>query len=91
MGTLRPAARAWSPKTGIVMETDTTLPGLQLYTANYLNQGRIGKDGAHYGPRHAFCLETQYFPDSPNQPCFPSSILLAGKRREDVTRFTFSL
>ena len=89
-GTLRPAARAVSPKTGIAMEVETTLPGVQLYTANFLEEGRPGKGGALYGPRHAFCLETQFFPDSPNQPAFPSTLLRAGERHDHTTRFVFS-
>ena len=90
MGVLRPAARASSPRTGIVMEVETTLPGVQLYTANFLEEGRPGKSGASYGPRHAFCLETQFFPDSPNQPAFPSTVLRAGERYDHTTRFVFS-
>lgn len=90
IGTLRPAARAYSSKTGITMSVDTTLPGLQLYTANYIETGRPGKNGVSYGPRHAFCLETQFFPDSPNHPDFPSCLLRAGELREDITRFSFS-
>ncbi|HIT31720.1 MAG TPA: galactose mutarotase [Candidatus Enterenecus stercoripullorum] len=88
-GTLRPAAWARSGSTGIIMETRTTLPGVQLYTANGLGE-RPGKGGAAYGPRHAFCLETQFFPDSPNQPQFPSCILKAGSGYEQVTRYRFS-
>ena len=91
MGTLRPAARAFSPKTGIAMEVETTLPGVQLYTANFLEEGCPGKGGAVYGPRHAFCLETQFFPDSPNQPAFPSALLRAGERYDHTTRFSFSV
>lgn len=89
-GTLRPAARAYAPSTGIAMEVFTTLPGMQLYTANFIEQGRPGKSGAAYGPRHAFCLETQFFPDSPNHPNFPSCLLPAGETRQDITRFSFS-
>ena len=89
VGTLRPAARAHSPASGLTMEVDTTLPGVQLYTANFLDEGRPGKGGVSYGPRHAFCLETQFFPDSPNHPRFRSGLLRAGVVREDVTRFTF--
>ena len=72
------------------MEVETTLPGVQLYTANFLEEGRPGKGGALYGPRHAFCLETQFFPDSPNQPAFPSTVLRAGERYDHTTRFVFS-
>ena len=85
MGTLRPAARAYSPVTGITMEVQTTLPGLQFYTGGYLPHGRIGKGGCHYGPGHGFCLETQYHPDSPNQPAFPSPILHAGEAYDHTT------
>lgn len=89
LGTLRPAARVLCRRTGIELAVDTTLPGIQLYTANFLDQGRLGKAGAKYGPRHAFCLETQFFPDSPNRPAFPSSILKAGEHYDHTTRFSF--
>lgn len=89
MGVLRPAAEVFSPKTGIKLTAQTTLPGVQLYTANYLSDRR-GKSGAFYAPRHAFCLETQFFPDSPNQPGFPSAILKAGEKFDHTTRFLFS-
>ena len=87
---LRQAAQVFSPQTGIQMTAETTLPGVQLYTANYLSD-RKGKGGARYSPRSAFCLETQFFPDSPNQPAFPSAILKAGEKFHHVTRFLFSL
>lgn len=88
-GTLRPAAQASSPVTGITMTMETTLPGIQLYTANFLEEGRQGKNGACYGPRHAFCLETQFFPDSPNRPDFPASVLRAGGIYDHLTRYQF--
>lgn len=69
-GALRPAAEAYSDRTGIVMRVETTLPAVQFYTANYLTE-RAGKDGAVYRPRDGFCLETQFFPDAPNRPEFP--------------------
>ncbi|MGE4276852.1 MAG: aldose epimerase family protein [Lawsonibacter sp.] len=87
---LHPAARARSPKTGIAMEVDTTMPGVQFYTANYVEEGCHGKEESRYGPRHAFCLETQFFPDSPNRPNFPSCVLYAGKPQNEITRFSFS-
>lgn len=89
-GTLRPCATALSRRSGIVMEVETTSPGVQLYTANFVPQGRKGKGGCAYGPRHAFCLETQFFPDSPNQPAFPDALLRPGKPFDHTTRFTFS-
>lgn len=73
------------------MSTETTLPGIQFYTANFIEQGRPGKGGTVYGPHHAFCLETQSFPDSPNQPRFPSCILRAGERYDHTTRYVFSV
>ena len=90
-GVLRPAARAFSGATGIGMEVETTSPGIQFYTGNFLEEGRSGKAGAVYGFRHGFCLETQYFPDSPNQSAFPTSILRAGERQKQETRFRFFL
>lgn len=71
------------------LECYTTQPGLQLYTANYL-AGEVGKDGAVYDPRCAFCLETQCWPDAIHQPDFPSVILPAGKTYRQTTRFRFS-
>lgn len=91
VGQPRPAAWARCAATGIIMETETTLPGVQFYTANYLEDGRRGKGGAVYGPRHAFCLETQFFPDSPNHPAFPSCILRAGERYDHTTCYRFSI
>lgn len=84
------AARVTDPKSGRVMEVQTTEPGIQLYTANYLDGSLIGKGGIEYQQHSAFCLEAQRFPDSPNQPHFPSSVLLPGQiyRQTTVHRFT---
>jgi len=89
-GVLRPAAWARSPAAGIRMTVETTYPGVQYYTANFLAEGRRGKNGSRYGPRHGFCIETEYFPDSPNQAAFPSPVLRAGQRYDQKTRYTFS-
>lgn len=89
VGRLHPAAQAYCGATGIEMRVETTLPGVQFYTANFLEEGRAGKDGVVYGPRHGFCLETQFYPDSPNQEAFPSSILRAGEEFDHTTRFIF--
>ena len=88
-GTLRPAAAAWCEETGITMEVLTTMPGVQFYTANFLEGCPDGKDGALYGNRSAFCLETQYYPDSPHHENFPSPILRAGEiyRHKTIYRF----
>lgn len=89
-GTLRPIAKAFCAETGISMSVSTTLPGLHFYTANFIEEGRTGKGGCSYGPRHAFCLETQHFPDAPNQPEFPSAILKAGQEFNQITEFSFA-
>ena len=84
---LAPAARVTGG--GLALECLTTQPGLQLYTANYLD-GAAGKDGAVYGPRSAFCLETQSWPDAIHHPDFPSPVLRAGEtyRHRTVYRVT---
>lgn len=88
-GSLRPAARAWSPDTGIFMETLSTMPGIQFYTGNFLDGCPQGKGGVSYGKHGAFCLETQYYPDSPNHPAFPSPVLKAGEVYEGKTIYRF--
>lgn len=77
-------AEAKSVKTGIKLSCLTTLPGVQLYTANGLND-KTGKNGAVYGKHYAFCLETQNFPDSVNKPNFPSPILKKGEEYKTTT------
>jgi aldose 1-epimerase len=88
-GTVRLAARAVDPGSGRVLEVLTTLPGVQFYTGNHLDGTVSGKGGAVYRFRTAFCLETQSFPDSPNHPEFPSTVLAADQafRSETVFRF----
>ncbi|HEX8634235.1 MAG TPA: aldose epimerase family protein [Pyrinomonadaceae bacterium] len=89
-GTLRRAATASEATTGRVMEVWTTEPGMQLYTGNYLESTMVGKGGRAYGQRHGFCLETQHFPDSPNRPTFPSTVLRRGGRFNSTTIYKFS-
>jgi aldose 1-epimerase len=82
------AARATSPKSGITMEVSTTEPGVQLYTANHLD----GSPASAGAPQHgAFCLETQHYPDSPNRPDFPTTILKPGETYRQITVHRFSL
>ena len=83
------AARVYEPTSGRVMEAFTTEPGMQLYTANGMRDVR-GKDGKVYGRHGGFCLETQHFPDSPNKPHFPSTVLRPGRKFESTTTFRFS-
>jgi aldose 1-epimerase len=85
------AAIAHDPKTGRVLEVLTTEPGIQFYTANFLDGTVKGKGGYAYPRRSAFCLETQHFPDSPNQPDFPSTNLAPGKDYHSTTIFRFSV
>lgn len=85
------ASRCYSPKTGIVMETYTTEPGIQLYTANWLKESIIGKNGHPYPERCSFCLETQHFPDSPNKPEYPSTVLRPGEIFQSQTVYKFSV
>jgi aldose 1-epimerase len=74
-GALTLAAVCYESKSGRVMEVHTTQPGVQLYTGNWLDGSDNGKGGHAYGMRSALCLETQNFPDSPNKPNFPSTLL----------------
>lgn len=83
-------ARCQSPKTGIVLEVYTTQPGVQLYTGNWMTGNFEGKPGQRYPERAALCLETQHFPDSPNQPGYPTTVLRPGQRFESSTYFKFS-
>lgn len=90
-GALRPAACAYSPVTGITLEVATTMPGIQFYSGNYLDGCPVGKDGAPYRRRCGFCLETQFFPDTPNRPNFPSCTLVPGTEQSHTTVFSFSV
>ena len=85
------AARVVEPTTGRVMEVWTTEPGVQFYTGNFLDGKTAGKGGVAYPRRSAFCLETQHFPDSPNQPKFPSVVLKPGERYHTITTYKFSI
>jgi len=84
------AARVYEPTSGRLMEVYTTEPGMQLYTANGMRNVR-GKAGQVYGDHYGFCLETQHFPDSPNKPHFPSTVLRPGRKFESMTTFRFSV
>lgn len=85
------AACAYDPATGRVMEVHTTQPGIQLYTANYLDGSLTGKRGVVYRKHSAFCLETQHFPDSVNHPKFPSTILQPGQTYRQTTLHKFAV
>jgi len=79
-----------SPETGIIMDVYTTEPGLQFYSGNFPTGINDGKGKAVYSHRSALCLETQHFPDSPNQPSFPSTVLKPGETYHSTTIYKFS-
>jgi aldose 1-epimerase len=89
-GELRLAARVYEPGSGRVLEVLATNPGVQFYSGNFLDGSITGKSGRAYEKRGGFCLETQHFPDSPNQPGFPPVVLEPGGRYEQTTVFRFS-
>lgn len=84
------AARVHEPETGRVMEVRTTEPGVQFYSGNFLDGSHVGKGGVVYERRSGFCLETQHFPDSPNQEQFPPVTLNPGETYRSTTVYQFS-
>lgn len=84
------AARVYEPSSGRELEIHTDQPGVQFYCGNFLDGRLTGKSGRQYVYRGGFCLETQHFPDSPNRPSFPSTILRPGENYESRTVFEFS-
>ena len=82
-------ALAYCPRTGIHMKVDTDMPALQFYTAGGLKDGTPGKNGAVYGRFSGMCFETQFCPDSPNRPEFPSCVLREGEEYRHTTVFSF--
>lgn len=85
------AARVLEPTTGRTLEIRTTEPGIQFYSGNFLDGTLNGKGGVVYRHRAGFCLETQHYPDSPNQPAFPSTILRPGEEYRSRTVFRFGV
>jgi aldose 1-epimerase len=88
---LRKAAVVRDPKSGRTMTVKTTEPAVQLYTANFMDGATKGKGGKVYAHRGAFCLETQHYPDSPNKPSFPSTVLKPGDAYESTTIYAFGV
>jgi len=72
------------------MEVYTTEPGIQFYSGNFLDGTNVGKGGVPYRHRAGFCLEAQHFPDSPNHPDFPSTVLRPGQEFRATTSYRFS-
>ena len=85
------AARVYEPHSGRMLTVHTTEPGVQFYSGNFLTGAVRGVLGALYERRTGFCLETQHFPDSPNHPSFPSTVLKAGASKQSETIFAFSV
>jgi aldose 1-epimerase len=89
-GTLAMAAQLFDPRTGRQVEILTTQPGVQFYSGNFLDGTITGKAGKVYLKHFGLCLETQHFPDSPNQPAFPNTILKPGEKFLEKTVYRFS-
>lgn len=90
-GQLKPAARLHDPASGRTMEVETTQPGMQFYSGNFLDGSLSGKGGTTYEKYAGLCLETQHFPDSPNHANFPTTVLRVGEVLDEVTVFRFSI
>ena len=87
---LKPIATVFEPTSGRVMEVSTTEPAVQFYTGNFLDGTLTGREGVPYKKRYALCLETEHYPDSPNQPSFPSTVLRPGQTYKTTTVYQFS-
>jgi len=88
-GSVRKVCTVKGDISGITMEISTDQPGLQFYGGNFLNGSEKGKGGKAYEHRTAFCLEAQHFPDSPNQPAFPSTVLSPGQTYKQTSIYKF--
>lgn len=89
-GSLRPAAHLYEPQSGRVLEIFTTEPGIQFYSGNFLDGSLTGKGGVVYHKYAGLCLEPQHFPDAPNHPNFPSTVLRPGQTYKHVSQYRFS-
>lgn len=89
-GSLRSVARLREPRSGRVMEVFTTQPGVQFYSGNFLDGSLIGKGGVRYEKYAGLCLETQHYPDAPNHPNFPTTVLRVGKSYKEITVYKFT-
>ncbi len=89
-GRLGPCATVYEPTSGRVLEIWTDQPGVQFYSGNFLDGSLTGKGGQVYRQHYALCLETQHFPNSPNQPAFPTTVLRPGQVYRTTTVHKFS-
>lgn len=85
------AATVYEPASGRYMEVWTTEPGIQFYGGNFFDGSMVGKQGKHYNHRASLALETQHFPDSPNQPSFPSTVLMPGEQYKHICVYKFDV
>ena len=86
-----PAAEVYSPSSGITLDVYTTEPGIQVYTGNMLDGSRTGKNGVAYQKQTGLCLEPQHYPDSPNKPAWPSTILEPGQQYASTSIYRFGI
>ena len=85
------AAQVWEASSGRLLEVKTTQPGMQFYCGNFLDGSLTGKKGNKYAFRNGFCLETQHFPDSPNHPTFPTTVLKPGETFQSKTIYSLQV
>lgn len=90
-GTIKLQASLYEPVSGRLMEVYTAEPGLQFYSGNFLDGSNVGKGGKEYKHRYGLCLETQHYPDSPNKPEFPSTVLRPGETYHTKTIYRFTV
>jgi aldose 1-epimerase len=90
-GEMKVAAKVFDPKSGRELTVSTTQPGVQFYSGNFLDGSYTGKAGVKYAKNTGLCLETQHYPDSPNQPAFPTTLLKPGETMHSETVFAFSV
>ena len=90
-GKPRSVAHVYEASTGRVLDVESTAPGVQFYTGNFLDGTLVGKSGKAYGKSFGFCLEPQDYPDSPNQPAFPSAVLKPGETYRNSIVYRFSV
>ena len=90
-GKLRTFATVYEPVSGRTLEAMTDLPGVQLYCGNFLDGTFTGKNGKKIEKHNGFCLETQFYPDTPNQPSFPKCVYKAGSSYESTTIYKFGV
>ena len=88
---MKRAAKMYEPMSGRILEVFTTQPGMQFYSGNFLNGGIVGKYGRAYAKHSGCCFEPQHFPDSPNHPCFKSTVLKPGEQYAQTTVFKFAV